>query len=88
VYKNITLKEVQKRYPINKDKNQDYRYVTYAEALKYLNRHIKEFADLEKTDSRRFQVSGADTLVSDFQITKRKIVTQLGQELKNEQERH
>ena len=79
VYKNITLKEVQELYPVNKDKKQDYRYVEYKEALKYLDRNIKELADLEKTDSKRFEESAANILLSDFQITKRKIVTQLDQ---------
>ncbi|MFX0202760.1 MAG: hypothetical protein ACFFCW_42190 [Candidatus Hodarchaeota archaeon] len=79
VYKNIALKEVKKLYPVNKDKKQDYRYVEYNEALKYFNRHIKKFADLEKTDSKMFVESCADKLLSDFRITKRKIVTQLDQ---------
>ena len=77
VYKNIPLKEVQKLYPVKKDKKQDYRYVEYYEALKYFDRHIKEFTDLEKTDSKRFVESGANRLLSDFQTTKTKIIMQL-----------
>jgi len=46
--------------------------------LKYLDRNIKELADLEKTDSKRFEESAANILLSAFQITK-KIVTQLDQ---------
>jgi hypothetical protein len=84
VYKNIPLKEVQKLYPVNKDKKKDYRYVEYNDALKYFNRHIKEFEDLEKTDSKRFVESSANKLLPDFQNTKRKIVTQLDQSFKKE----
>jgi len=79
VYKNITLKEVQECYSVNRDMMQDYRYVEYSEALKYFNEHIKAFKDLEKTDSKRFVESAADILVSNFQNTKRKILMKLDQ---------
>lgn len=42
VYKDISLDEVKKLYPVIKEKKQDYRYLKYADAIKYLNKHIGE----------------------------------------------
>ena len=42
VYKNITLNKVKSLYPVNKNKNQDYRYIEYSNALTFLDKNIKE----------------------------------------------
>jgi len=42
VYKDISLDKVKKLYPTIKKKKQDYRYLKYADAIKYLNKHIGE----------------------------------------------
>jgi hypothetical protein len=42
VYKDISLDEIKKLYPTIKDKEQDYRYLKYDDAIKYLNKHIGE----------------------------------------------
>ena len=42
VYKNTELIEIEKLYPVIPSENQDYRYVDYHDALKYLDEHISE----------------------------------------------
>jgi len=42
VYRSIPLAEVQKIYPVNQEKKQDYRYLEYAKALEYLDKTIEE----------------------------------------------
>ncbi len=42
VYRGIPLEQVQARYPVVADKKQDYRYVSYDDAMKYLDRQIQE----------------------------------------------
>ena len=49
VYRKISLEEVQSRYPINREKEQDVRYVNYQEALTYLDSHIQENVMTEVT---------------------------------------
>lgn len=47
VYRDIPLHHVRKTYPVVKAKEQDYRYLTYARAMAYLDKHIRENAVLE-----------------------------------------
>lgn len=42
IYRNYSLEDVQKKYPVNKKKNQDYRYIEYSTALRFLDKNIKE----------------------------------------------
>jgi hypothetical protein len=42
VYRNVELKDVQKTYPVDAEREQDYRYVAYAAALDYLDQLIAE----------------------------------------------
>ncbi len=41
-YKDLTRAEVERRFPVVLDKLQDYRYVPYEEAMRYLDRHIAD----------------------------------------------
>ena len=42
VYRDILLSEVRKAYPVVKEKEQDYRYVSHDEAIAYLDNQIEE----------------------------------------------
>ncbi len=42
VYKSIDLKEIMRRYPVVESKQQDYRYVTYQDAIQFLNDKVQE----------------------------------------------
>ena len=42
VYRDISLEEIKKNYPINQKKNRDYRYFEYSKALSFLDKNIKE----------------------------------------------
>lgn len=64
VYRNIGLDEVKKQYPVAPEQLQDCRYVDYAQAIRYLNRHIEENA--------------LGTLTAQLKQTKDKLVRQLG----------
>ncbi len=42
VYRGLQLDKVKAKYPVAPEKNKDYRYVEYADALTYLDQHIAE----------------------------------------------
>ena len=42
VYRNIDLQKVKERYPVSKEKEQDYRYVEYRTAMAFLNSSIEQ----------------------------------------------
>ncbi len=42
VYKNIDLKDIENKFPVNSSLKQDYRYVEYSVAIDYLNELIGE----------------------------------------------
>jgi hypothetical protein len=42
VYAGVPLDEVKKVYPVDEARKKDYRYFAYDDALKYLERHIRE----------------------------------------------
>ncbi|ABC30534.1 conserved hypothetical protein [Hahella chejuensis KCTC 2396] len=44
VYRDITEKEIRKRFPIDEATEKDYRYLPYSTAMTYLNTHIAELA--------------------------------------------
>jgi hypothetical protein len=46
VYRDVSLDAVQAAYPVIPEKNQDYRYLEYKQALDYLNSLIAEYSDL------------------------------------------
>ncbi len=49
VYADLPLDEIKRRFPVDKDKKQDYRYLEFNNSLKYLEKNIRE---LEKTDEQ------------------------------------
>ena len=51
VYKNIDLVEIKKLYPVVASELQDYRYVKYHDALKYLDEHIADKVIEEVTNT-------------------------------------
>jgi hypothetical protein len=42
VYRNIGLEEVRRKYPVKPEALQDYRYISYEDATRYLDRQIAE----------------------------------------------
>lgn len=42
VFRNMDLEEVQQRYPVEQNRHLDYRYVTYADAMDYLDQKIRQ----------------------------------------------
>lgn len=42
VYRNIELEEVQQHYPVDRERHQDYRYLTHADAMDYLDARIRQ----------------------------------------------
>ena len=51
---NEDLEKIKKQYPVIEEKNQDYRYVTYADAIQYLKR-------IETEDEEYFKGCRADS---------------------------
>lgn len=45
IFKNISIETVKIRYPINKNKNVDFRYAPYNLAIQYLNEIINEYSE-------------------------------------------
>ncbi|MBI3898981.1 MAG: hypothetical protein HY308_11900 [Gammaproteobacteria bacterium] len=64
VYRNGTLDDVKHQYPTVAEKEQDYRYLAYPEALQYLDKNIKENVLQPVTDK--------------LKLTREKIVGALG----------
>lgn len=42
VYRDISMEQVQELFPVLEEKGQDYRYLSYAQAISYLNETILE----------------------------------------------
>ena len=42
VYRDIPLMKIQLLFPVNSEKRKDFRYIDYSEAIKYLDKNIKE----------------------------------------------
>lgn len=42
VYRDISLKKIKKKFQVDEDELQDYRYVEYEVAVGFLDRHIEE----------------------------------------------
>ena len=53
VYRDIPLHQVKEAYPVLKEKKQDYRYLSYAKAMAYLNGQIQEDLLPELTETLR-----------------------------------
>ena len=51
VYRDNTLSQVKKAYPVVPAKNRDYRYLSYAKALDYIERYTQEdsYPELKET---------------------------------------
>ena len=77
VYKNISLNEVQKFYPVIKDKKQDYRYVEYNQVLAYLDKKIKEIERFRREDSDQENKDLYDSLQNTLNNTKGEILERL-----------
>lgn len=64
VYRDIELDVVKQLYPVVKELSQDYRYISYQEALNYLNKNMATFND-------------ATSLLSRFSETRHRIIETL-----------
>lgn len=64
VYRNISLDEVKKKYPVVPEQLKDYRYAEYSKAVSYLDRLIEE--------------NVIESLTVTLKGTREKIVQQLG----------
>lgn len=42
VYRNMSLEEIKQHFPVDPERHQDYRYLTYADALDYLDARIRQ----------------------------------------------
>lgn len=49
VFHDIPLRQVRKTYPVLEEKLQDFRYLPYAKAMEYLEKHIQENFSAEMT---------------------------------------
>jgi hypothetical protein len=76
VYRDMDLEEVKRLYPVVQDLRQDYRYVGYDKALRYLDGHIREFEEKKKSGPESKTLY--DSMISDFRDARRMIVTTLG----------
>ena len=48
VYRNISLDEVKRKYPISEKKKIDYRYVTYSDSISYFNENIIDVLNMKE----------------------------------------
>jgi hypothetical protein len=55
VYRGTSLAQVKRRYPVNPSKDQDYRYVKYNDAIRYLDTQIAE--NLIDTTTERLKLT-------------------------------
>lgn len=69
VYRNIDLKTIKELFPVVEEKEQDYRYVEYQRAMKFLNSSIEELRSYKGEVSQKL----IDTLIE----TRRKIESEL-----------
>lgn len=60
VYRGISLAKIQTRYPIVAAANQDFRYVSYDDALRYLDQKIEE--------------NVIETVTANLKLTKRRLL--------------
>ncbi|MDN3639179.1 hypothetical protein QWY82_10190 [Simiduia curdlanivorans] len=65
VFKQVSIKEVMQKYPVNQGMEKDYRYIDYEQASTYLDDRINENV-IEDVTAR-------------LQETKRKIIAALGE---------
>lgn len=72
VYKDMELDQVKQLYPVVKELKQDYRYVSYRQALEYLDKNIACFKDKKEGHNAYHE-----SLVSDFLETRRRIIKTL-----------
>jgi hypothetical protein len=77
VYRNISLTEVKKVYPVIKSKNQDYRYVEYNQGLVYIEKQLKEIENFRREDSDQEFTDLYNSLNSTLNNTKRDILERL-----------
>lgn len=69
IYRYISLQEAKRRYPVVMEK-QDYRYLSYEDALAYLDEQEKVVSEIE-------EMSDSD-LIRQFKETRESILTALG----------
>jgi hypothetical protein len=61
VYHETPIKQIKDRFPVIKEKQQDYRYLEALESLRYLNRHIAELDTLADSWSLELKQRLMDT---------------------------
>jgi hypothetical protein len=76
VYQTIPLDKVKELYPVIKELKQDYRYVTYRRALKYLDRQLLEIEDIKQSSEQADQEM-YDNIKQRLSKTREEIVTKL-----------
>jgi len=73
VYRNISLAEVQNMYPISKEEEIDFRYVTYSDSMVYFEESINEVLEMHK------EGYPIGTLADRLQTLKEQIIEKLGE---------
>lgn len=69
--KDVSLAEIKKRYPVIKEKNQDYRYVSYEKVMQYLKKietEDKEYFNGCRADSRCHELDFYDRLREQLKV--------------------
>jgi len=73
VYRNISLAEVQNKYPISKEKEIDFRCVTYSDSMTYFEKSISIVLDMHKEGYPEGPYIGK------LRATKKQIIEKLGE---------
>ncbi len=72
VYRNISLDEVKRKYPISEKKKIDYRYVTYSDSISYFNENIIDVLNMKE------EGYPMGTLADRLKAIKEQIIDKLG----------
>jgi hypothetical protein len=73
VYRDINLEEVKQLYPVVKELEQDYRYLSDRGALEYLERKIADFNDVKEDPEHKYY----ESLASHLSKTRQRIIETL-----------
>ena len=69
IYRDIPLQEVKERFPVVKESKKDYRYIEYKTALKFLEKNIFEYKEIDE--------QWAKDIVKRLSKTRHKVVQEL-----------
>lgn len=69
IYRDIPLQEVKERFPVVKESKKDYRYIEYKTALKFLDKNILEYKEIDE--------QWAKDIVKRLSKTRHKVVQEL-----------